>query len=44
MNFGTSLTVQWLRHCTSNAEDVGSTSGQGTKVSRDTWHAKKVKI
>ena len=29
---GTSLAVQWLRLCTSNAGSVSSISGQGTKT------------
>ena len=29
--FGTSLTVPWLRLCTSNAEGIDSISGQGTR-------------
>ena len=29
---GISLTVQWLRICTSNAGDVGSIPGQRTKI------------
>ena len=34
----TSLVVQWLRHCTSTAEGVGSISGWGTKVPRVVQH------
>ena len=30
---GTSLVVQWLRPCTSDARQEGLTSGQGTKIS-----------
>ena len=30
--FGTSLVVQWLRFCASNAGGMGSISGQGTKI------------
>ena len=29
---GTSLVVQWLRLCASNAEGVGLIPGQGTKI------------
>ena len=29
---GTSVAIQWLRLCASNAEDTGSILGQGTKV------------
>ena len=29
---GTSLVAQWLRACTSNAEDTGFISGQGTRI------------
>ena len=31
-HFGTSLVVQWLRLCASNAGDMGSIPGQGTKI------------
>ena len=35
---GTSLAVQWLRLCTSNAGGGGSIPGQGTKIPHATWH------
>ena len=31
-NEGTSLVVQWLRLCASNAKDEGLIPGQGTKI------------
>ena len=39
-NSGTSLVVQWLRLRTSNAGDVGSISGQGTKIPHAAWCGK----
>ena len=41
--FGTSLAVQWLRLCASNAGDTGSNPGQGTKTLHDAmvWPKKK---
>lgn len=30
--WGTSLMVQWLRHCVSKAGDTGSTPGWGTRI------------
>ena len=33
----TSLAVQWLRFCTSNAGDMGSIPGPGTKISHAVW-------
>ena len=33
-NIWTSLAVQWLRLCTSNAGGAGSNPGQGTKIPR----------
>ena len=35
---GTSLAVQWLRLCTSNAGGIVSIPGQGTKIPHVTWH------
>ena len=35
-NLETSLSVQWLRLCISNAGDMGLIPGQGTKISRVT--------
>ena len=37
----TSLVIQWLRLCASNAGDVGLIPGQGTKISHATWHGQK---
>ena len=34
----TSLVVQWLRHCVSNAGGRGSVPGQGNKIPYATWH------
>ena len=34
---GTSLVVQWLRLCTSNAGVVGLIPGPGTKIPHATW-------
>ena len=34
---GISLVVQWLRLCTSNAGDTGSTPGQGIKIPHAVW-------
>ena len=38
---GTSLVVQWLRLHVSNAGDVGSILGQGTRIPHLAWCAKK---
>ena len=38
---GTSLVVQWLRHCASNARGLGSIPGWGTKISHVCGLAKK---
>ena len=38
---GTSLAVQWLRLLASNAEDQGSSPGQGTKIPCAPWHGPK---
>ena len=38
------LLVQWLRPQASNAGGVSSIPGQGTKISRDSWHSQKIKI
>ena len=35
---GTSLAVQWLRLCTSNAGGTVSIPGQGTKIPHVVWH------
>ena len=35
--------VQWLRLCASSAGDVGSISGQGTKIPYDAWYGQKKK-
>ena len=41
----TSLAVQWLRLCTSNAGGMGSIPGQGTKIPHAAWCSqKKLKI
>ena len=37
---GTSLGVQWLRLCTSNAGGAGSISGQGTRTLHAAQHGK----
>ena len=34
---GTSLVVQWLRHCTSTAEGMGPILGGGTKIPYAQW-------
>ena len=38
----TSLVVQWLGHCTSNAGDVSLIPGLGTKIPHATRHDQKV--
>jgi len=38
----TSLVVQWLRLCPSNAEGVGSIPGRGTKIPNGTWCSQKL--
>ena len=38
---GTSLAVQWLRLHASNAEDVGSISGWGTKILHSAGRSQK---
>ena len=35
---GDSLVVQWLGICAFIAKDVGSVSGQGTKIPEIIWH------
>ena len=40
---GTSLAVQWLRLCTSNARAEGSIHGQGPKIPHAAQPAKKLK-
>ena len=40
---GTSLVVQWLKLCSSNAGVMGLTPGQGTKISHDPQCQKKKK-
>ena len=40
---GTSLVVQWLRFCTSNAGDEGSIPGWGTKIPHALWPKRKKK-
>ena len=37
---GTSLVVQWLRLCASNAGGVGSIPGQGAKIPYASWPKK----
>ena len=39
-DYGTSLEVQWLRSCPSNAGGVGSDTGQGTKTPHATGSKK----
>lgn len=41
-NVETSLTVQWLRLCTSNAGDTGSIPGQGIKFPRAMQCSQKI--
>ena len=41
---GTSLAVQWLRLCASNARGTGSIPGWGTKIPHAAWHGQKIKI
>ena len=38
----TSLVVQWLRLCLSNAEGMGSIPGKGTKIPNGTWCSQKL--
>ena len=38
----TSLVVQWLRLCPSNAEGMGSIPGRGTKIPNGTWCSQKL--
>ena len=38
---GTSLAVQWLRLCASNAGDMGLIPGRGTKIPHATRHGQK---
>ena len=40
---GTSLVVQWLGLCTSNAGEAGSIPGRGTKVLYASQHGQKIK-
>ena len=40
---GTSLVVQWLRLCTSNAGGTGSFPGSGTKIPHASWYGEKIK-
>ena len=40
---GTSLAVQWLRRCTSNAGGTGSIPGQGPKIPHAARHSQKIK-
>ena len=41
---GISLVVQWLRLCTPKAEDMGSVTGQGTKIPHAARYGQKKKI
>ena len=41
--YGTSLAVQWLRFCASNAGGMGSIPGRGTKIPHVADTAKKKK-
>ena len=43
MLFGTSLAIQWLRLCASNAGGTGSIPGQGTKILCAMRHNQKMK-
>ena len=38
---GTSLAVQWLRLCASNAKGVGSIPGWGTKIPHAIWRGQE---
>ena len=40
---GTSLVVQWLRLCASNAGGMSLIPGPGTKIPRATWCGQKVR-
>ena len=40
----TSLAVQWLRLCTSNAGDASSIPSKETKISQAVWCSQKIKI
>ena len=40
---GTSLVVQWLRFCASNARSAGSIPGWGTKIPHAVQHGQKKK-
>ena len=40
---GTSLVVQWLRLCTSNAGGMGLTPGRGTRILHAMLHGQKKK-
>ena len=42
-DYGTSLAVQWLRLCTSNAGGAGLIPGWGTKIPHATWYGQKLK-
>ena len=39
----TSLVVQWLRLCASNAGGTGLIPGRGTKIPYVMWHSQKIK-
>ena len=41
---GTSLAVQWLRFCASNAGGMGSIPGGGTKIPHAACHSQKKKL
>ena len=41
--FETSLVVQLLRLCPSNAEGMGSIPSQGTEIPHAAWHSQKAK-
>ena len=40
---GTSLVIQWLRLCASNAGATRSIPGQGTKIPHAAWSGQKIK-
>ena len=42
-NWGTSLAVQWLRLCASQAGGVGLIPGQGTEIPHAAWCGQKRK-
>ena len=41
-SLGTSLAVQWLRLCASNAGAMGLIAGQGAKIPHAVWRGQKI--